>query len=42
MVSAKTKSLMRVAAAIVTVSSIYIFAPWEFGLYYLKPTFQIL
>jgi CubicO group peptidase (beta-lactamase class C family) len=27
----------RVAAAIVTVSSIYLFAPWEYGLYYLKP-----
>lgn len=27
----------RIAAAIVTIASIYIFAPWEAGLYYLKP-----
>lgn len=38
MVSAKTKTIMRVAAVIVTFASIYLFAPWEFGLYYLKPT----
>jgi len=29
--------ILRVAAAIVTVTSIYIFAPWEFALYYLSP-----
>lgn len=29
---------LRIAAAIVTFTSIYLFAPWEFGLYYLKPT----
>lgn len=29
--------VLRVAAAIVTVVSIYIFAPWEFALYYLSP-----
>lgn len=28
---------IRIAAAIVTFTSIYVFAPWEFGLYYLKP-----
>lgn len=34
----KTKlAILRVAAAIVTVTSIYIFAPWEFALYYLSP-----
>lgn len=29
---------MRLAAAVVTVSSIYLFAPWKFALYYLSPT----
>jgi CubicO group peptidase (beta-lactamase class C family) len=29
--------LMRIAAAIVTISSIYIFAPWREGLYYFSP-----
>lgn len=28
---------MRVLAAIVTLASIYFFAPWEYGVYYLKP-----
>ena len=29
--------IMRVVAVIVTIGSIYLFAPWEYGLYYLKP-----
>ena len=32
-----TKTMLRMAAALVTITSIYLFAPWEFGLYYLKP-----
>ena len=32
-------TIMRIAtAAILTITSIYVFAPWEFGLYYLKST----
>lgn len=31
------KTIMRVLAAIVTFASIYFFAPWEYGLYYLRP-----
>jgi CubicO group peptidase (beta-lactamase class C family) len=31
------KTILRMGAALVTISSIYLFAPWEFGLYYLKP-----
>ena len=32
------KTVVKIAfAAFMTVTSIYIFAPWEFGLYYLKP-----
>ena len=27
----------RLVAAVVTVLSIYLFAPWEYGLYYLRP-----
>lgn len=38
MTRVKKKTIMRVAAAIATITSIYIFAPWEFILYYLKPT----
>lgn len=34
--SSKIK-LLRIAAVIVTLTSIYVFAPWEFGIYYLKP-----
>jgi D-alanyl-D-alanine carboxypeptidase len=33
----RTKLIMRVAAAIVTVASILIFAPWEFAIYYFSP-----
>ncbi len=32
-----TKTILRMATVLVTISSIYLFAPWEFGLYYLKP-----
>ncbi len=32
-----TKLGVRITAAIVTVASIYIFAPWEFALYYFSP-----
>ncbi|MEH6397213.1 serine hydrolase domain-containing protein [Pseudoalteromonas sp.] len=32
-----TLTLMRLAAVIVTITSIYIFAPWQFALYYLSP-----
>jgi CubicO group peptidase (beta-lactamase class C family) len=32
-----TKTILRITAAVVTILSIYLFAPWEFGLYYLKP-----
>ena len=28
---------MRVAALIVTLTSIYIFAPWQFAIYYFQP-----
>lgn len=31
------KLILRIAAAAVTISSIYIFAPWQFALYYLSP-----
>ena len=31
------KNILRLIAVIVTVASVYIFAPWEYGLYYLKP-----
>lgn len=31
------KNRLRVIAVIVTVASVYLFAPWEYGLYYLKP-----
>ncbi|MFK3859335.1 serine hydrolase domain-containing protein [Pseudoalteromonas rhizosphaerae] len=33
----KTLTLMRIAAFIVTIMSIYFFAPWQFALYYLQP-----
>lgn len=33
----KTLTLMRIAAFIVTIMSIYFFAPWKFALYYLQP-----
>lgn len=32
-----TLTLLRIAAVIVTITSIYIFAPWQFALYYLSP-----
>lgn len=32
-----TKNVLRVVAGIVTFASIYFFAPWEYGLYYLRP-----
>ncbi len=35
--SKPTKTVLRVIAGIVTCMSIYFFAPWEYGLYYLKP-----
>ena len=31
------KLIMRVAAAIVTATSIYVFAPWEAAIYYFAP-----
>ncbi|NMR26655.1 beta-lactamase family protein [Pseudoalteromonas sp. NEC-BIFX-2020_015] len=33
----KTLTLMRITALIVTLTSIYFFAPWKFALYYLSP-----
>ncbi|BDF94819.1 serine hydrolase domain-containing protein [Pseudoalteromonas sp. KAN5] len=33
----KALTLMRIAALIITFSSIYFFAPWKFALYYLSP-----
>lgn len=32
------KTALRSVAILVTITSIYLFAPWEFALYYLKPT----
>ena len=37
MTKSKKVTLLRITAAIVTVASLYLFSPWEFGLYYLKP-----
>ena len=33
----KITNIARVIAAIVTIASIYLFAPWQYGLYYLEP-----
>ncbi len=33
----KAKTIARVIAAIVTIASIYLFAPWQYGLYYIEP-----
>ena len=34
----KLAAMRIITAAVLTTISIYVFAPWEFGLYYLKPT----
>ena len=34
----KQAAIRIITAAVLTTISIYVFAPWEFGLYYLKPT----
>ena len=34
----KLAAIRIITAAILTTTSIYVFAPWEFGLYYLKST----
>ena len=30
-------NILRAMAVLVTLTSIYLFAPWQYGLYYLKP-----
>ena len=35
-------NIARVIAAIVTIASIYLFAPWQYGLYYLEPSAETI